>query len=69
MKSLYADDMLLERLRERDRQTQAEVWQLEQPRLQRGARAILGSTDNAQPLVADVLVDFLYHYVHHVRDP
>jgi RNA polymerase sigma factor (sigma-70 family) len=65
---LYEDPATLERLKRRDARVQEQVRRLQVETLTSTVAAILGSPDESEVLVTDLLTDFFFRYVDQLRD-
>jgi RNA polymerase sigma factor (sigma-70 family) len=61
-------ERLLERLKALDPSAQSAFWREKRDGIYAICAHVLGRGDNAQEVTDDVLVDFLFRYVHHVSD-
>ena len=68
MSSPFDDPALLEKLQARHEPSQSALWKLMRPQLVATVTPIVGGKAVAEAVVADLLSDFLFHYVNKLRD-
>jgi len=64
----YDDPQILERLKQKDRATQEQLYRAEKSRITAIAISILRSPDHAESLVSDLFMDFFFTYVDRIRE-